>query len=408
MMNYRNIFPLILSLFLSACGPVAAPTATPRPTASATPLPPTSSPTPTLTPSPTARTTPTRTPTPAPLPTASEGRYPKTQEVGFVVSIVADSAERPIEHPTSMAWGPDGALYVSRMEGPIVRVAPEGTRTIFAEGFAVPLGLAFRPGTGELFVAHRGGITRLADQDGDGRAEVRQPFLTGLPCCFAELHQTNGIQFGPDDWLYIAQGSSSDHGEALGEPWHAGILRAHPDQGQESLAYVATGLRNPYDLVIRADGTIFATDNGADYGPPEELNHILPGAHYGWPHCVTEADGRVALHPAWPDPQLCEGSRAAIATFPPHASANGVTVYEADVFPPSYQGNLFVALWSHIEGAYRIVRVQLTPQGESFTTQVTPFVTDLELPLALGVGPDGALYIADWGPGRIYRVAYQP
>ncbi len=345
-------------------------------------------------------------PTPAPLPTATDGRYPKASEAGFTVSLVANSAEQPIEHPTSLAWDAAGNLYVSRVEGQVIRITPAGARTTFAEGFEVPTGLAFRPGTATLYVAHRGGVTTLRDPNGDGVAEVQEPFLTDLFCCYAELHQTNGIQFGPDGWLYIAQGASSDHGEAADATWHAGILRADPNVGQASLEYVATGIRNPYDLAIRTDGTIFATDNGADYGPPDELNHIIPGQGYGWPYCATDDAGNVVVHPTWNDPAQCAGTRGPIATFVPHASANGVTAYEAAAFPASYRGNLFVALWSHIEGAYRIVRVQLTPSGDSFTTTVTPFVTDLELPLDVTVGPDGALYIADWGPGRIYRVAY--
>jgi putative membrane-bound dehydrogenase-like protein len=297
-------------------------------------------------------------------------------------------------------------MYVARMEGPIVRVAPDGARTTFADGFPVPLGLAFRPGTSQLFVSHRGGITIIQDTNGDGIADERRPFLTGMPCCYADLHQTNGIEFGPDGWLYVAQGSTSDHGETEGEPWHAGILRVHPDQGQESLEYVATGLRNPFDLTITPEGQIFATDNGADYGPPEELNHVLPGNDYGWPYCITEAPGQVAVHPTWNEPERCEGTRPALATFVPHASANGLVDYDGQAFPAAYRGNLFVALWSHIPGAYRIVRVQLTPQGDTYQARTSDFATDFELPLAVAVGPDGALYVGDWGPGRIYRIAY--
>jgi putative membrane-bound dehydrogenase-like protein len=347
-------------------------------------------------------------PTPAPLPTASDGRYPKPQEEGFVVSVVANSAERPFIHATSITWGPDGAMYVSRQEGPIVRVATDGERTIFAEDFDVPVGLAFQPKTEMLYVSHRGGITTLRDINNDGVAEEREAFVTGMACCYADLHQTNGLQFGPDGWLYFSQGANSDHGEILEEPWHAGILRVHPAEGQESLEYVATGVRNGYDLVVRPNGDIFATENGADYGPPEELNHIIAGEDYGWPHCISEAPWKVAPHPEWNDATLCQGSRAAIATFIPHSSPNGITSYEAEQFPHDYQGNLFVALWSHFEPAFRIVRVQLKPKEKSFTTTVTPFVTDLELPLDVAIGPEGALYIVDWGPGRIYKVEYRP
>ncbi|MGB0388846.1 MAG: PQQ-dependent sugar dehydrogenase [Ardenticatenaceae bacterium] len=342
------------------------------------------------------------------IPAVEGGAVPRVEEAGFVMSVVANSAQKPFAMPTSLTWGADGAMYVSSMEGDIIRVTPDGRRVIFAEGFDVPLGLAFRPTSGALYVSHRGGVSKVEDRDGDGVAEVQEPLLTGMYCCYANLHQTNGIQFGPDGWLYIAQGSSSDHGDQPIGEWEASILRVHPDEGQESLQYVATGLRNPYDLVVTSDGQLFATDNAADYGPPEELNHIIPGKQYGWPHCITNELGKVDTHPAWNDPALCEKSQPAIATFNPHLSPTGITAYEADQFPAQYQGNLFLTLWNRLPQGHRLLRVQLTPHGDTFTTTTTPFITDLHQPVDVAVGPDGALYIVEWQPGRIYKVTYRP
>ena len=351
---------------------------------------------------------------PAPLlPTVVGGVAPKVAEEGFVISVVADSAENSFPRPTSLTWAQDGSMYISSMDGHIIRVTSDGSRSTFADGFDVPLGLAFRPGTDELYVSHRGGVTKIQDSNGDGVANEREPLLTGMHCCYGQLHQTNGIQFGPDGWLYVSQGSSSDHGDLPAGEWEAAILRVHPDKGQESLEYVATGIRNAYDLVVRADGQIFSADNGADYGPPEELNHIIPGKQYGWPHCVTEKTGPpgsqhvVSPHPNWNDPTLCAESEPAIAIFEPHLSPTGITAYEANQYPPDYQGNLFLAFWNGLPGGHRIVRVQLHPKGDTFTAEVSPFVIDLRLPTDVAVGPDGALYIVDWGAGRVYKVEYR-
>lgn len=342
------------------------------------------------------------------IPAVEGGAVPKLEEEGFVMSVVANSAQNPFPRPTSLTWGANGSMYISSMEGHIIRVTPDGTRSTFADGFDVPLGLAFRPSTHALYVSHRGGVTKIEDRNGDGVAEEREPLLRGMYCCYANLHQTNGIQFGPDGWLYIAQGSSSDHGDLPIGEWEASILRVHPDKGQESLQYVATGLRNPYDLVVMRNGHLFATDNAADYGPPEELNHIMPGKKYGWPHCITNEFGKVDLHPNWNNPAFCENTQPAIATFNPHLSPTGITAYEAEQFPPQYQGNLFLTLWNRLPQGHRLLRVQLTANGDTFTTTTTAFITDLHQPVDVAVGPDGALYIVDWEPGRIYKVMYDP
>ena len=122
---------------------------------------------------------------------------------------------------------------------------------------------------------------------------------------------------------------------------------------------------------------------------------------------MTEETGEVAPHPIWNDASLCESSQPAIATFDPHLSPTGITAYEGNQYPAEYQNNLFLAFWNRLPNGHRIVRVQLNPNGNRYTTEVTPFITDLHLPTDVTVGPDGALYVVDWQPGRVYKVEYR-
>src|SRR5690606_25966127 len=45
---------------------------------------------------------------------------------------------------------------------------------------------------------------------------------------------------------------------------------------------VCAGLRFPMGLVRTRSGDLFATDNQGNYNPYNELNHLLPGRHYGF------------------------------------------------------------------------------------------------------------------------------
>jgi glucose/arabinose dehydrogenase len=304
--------------------------------------------------------------------------------------------------PTSLAWGPDGRLYAATLTGQVIALAEAdgdgqvstAERQVFATGLSSPLGLAFDP-AGALYVSQRGGVTRLRDTDGDGAADEQTEIITGLP---ALRHQTDGLAFGPDGRLYISQGSTSDRGETGFVDREASILVAEPDGS--GLRVFASGTRNPYDLAFYP-GTdrLFATDNGRDVpasGVPDELNLIVDGGDYGWPDCWGTNQG-----------SQCAGTLPPVAELPAHAAAGGLVFYSGALFP-EWQGDAFITLYGANSGdpriGRRVLRVALTQTGDTWTGTVSDFATGFDRPLDITQGPDGALYVADFGAGVIYRL----
>jgi len=98
-----------------------------------------------------------------------------------------------VVNPTSLAVGPDGALYVSsRFEGLVYRVAADGTAEVYATDLGVPCGLAFGP-DGALYVGDRSGsILRIG-------ARRETAVVATLPPSVAAYH----LAFGPDAALYV-------------------------------------------------------------------------------------------------------------------------------------------------------------------------------------------------------------
>ncbi len=96
---------------------------------------------------------------------------------------------------TSLAFGPDGRLYVSsRFEGRVYRVREDGTYEVVGSDLGIATGLAFAP-DGSLFVGDRSGtIFRI---DARGRTDT---FAT-IPPSMAAFH----LAFAPSDGaLYIS------------------------------------------------------------------------------------------------------------------------------------------------------------------------------------------------------------
>jgi sugar lactone lactonase YvrE len=109
-----------------------------------------------------------------------------------------DGAREPLVtglgNATSLAFGPDGHLYVSsRFEGTVSRVSETGEVEKFAEGLGVAFGLAFNS-AGDLLVGDRSGSILRVDRQG------RSTTLATIPPSVAAFH----LAMAPDDTLVVS------------------------------------------------------------------------------------------------------------------------------------------------------------------------------------------------------------
>ena len=222
----------------------------------------------------------------------------------------------------------------------------------------------------------------------DGDPEVR---LAGFG--LEDTHSVaNSLRWGPDGWLYAAQGSTvtanilvygSDGKPKNTKPIYSqgqNIWRYHPEK--RIYEVYSEGGGNAFGCEIDSKGRIFSGHNGGD----TRGFHYLQGAYL---QKGFEKHGPLS-------------NPYAFGYFPPmpHGSVPRFThnfiIYDHRALPAQYEGRLFGV--EPIQG--RIVESEIVPDRSSFRTR------DISRPVTsddrwfrqvdIKVGPDGAIYVCDW------------
>jgi glucose/arabinose dehydrogenase len=335
---------------------------------------------------------------------------------GFKISVFASD----VTNARLMSVSPDGVLYVARQSKGDVVALPDRNKDgkadsieVIASGLTRPHSVAFHKGN--LYIATNPAILRM--KYSGGKAQGTPEKVVDLPVSQTS-HWTRTIVFGRDGKMYVSIGSSCNSCEE-DDARRTTIMQYNAD-GSGGRAF-AKGLRNAigFDWDPQT-GAMWAVDMAQDKlgeeKPPDEINRIENGKHYGWPYFIANN----APNPDLKDPK---GSLKAEQAVPPafelqpHSSPIDLTFYKGRQFPASYRNAMFVSLHGSSPTArkekigYKVVRMVIKDgritEAEDFVTGWLKDGQILGRPAGLITGADGALYISDDNKGFIYRVAYE-
>ncbi len=339
---------------------------------------------------------------------------------------------------TGAAWH-DGALYVANTDT-ILRVD-------LASGAVTEL-VTELPGLGDHQTNHpvvgadgrlywgQGSVTNLGVVGADNFGYewlAANSEVCDVPAADVELagrtFQQPDVLHNPLDRVmcsaYAPFGSGSEATHVAGATAASGAVLSCALDGSD-LRTEAWGLRNPYGIAVHPDGRLFVTEHGSDergarwiIGDPDDLYAVAPGAWYGWPDFASGirlddprwGAGGLAREPVlavFPD----DHPPMPVASFETHAAANGFDFARTDAF--GFVGQAFVALFGDlaplttprqvVPAGFKVVRVDVE------TGAITDFAVNrvqgpasklfhggFERPSHCAFGPDGALYIVDYG-----------
>lgn len=287
----------------------------------------------------------------------------------------------------------------------------------------LPHTLAVGP-DGKVYLSEMSRISRFDPDAADPQATLT-PVVTGLPDnrLHENRHPLSAFIFDADGALLVNVGAPSDQcpprpGQArcAEAERHAALWRFAPDgpgKWATEPAVFARGLRNSLALVRTRAGTVLQAENSIDVSdpawPPEELNVIEAGAHYGWPYCM----GAGQPAPAWKARKVaCAPFRRPARLMPAHGAPLDLVEYRGAMFP-DLRGRLLVSLHGYRPTGSRILAYALDEAGRPTAAPIdlTPGWRAVKgrrpsgAPVGLSVAADGAIWVADDRNGAILRLA---
>lgn len=246
------------------------------------------------------------------------------------------------------------------------------TSRVFADGLLIPTGV-LPDNQGGAYVAASHQLLHFADKNGDGKADEKKIVLSSFGTEDTH-HNLHTLRWGYDGHLYMNQSIyththvETPHG--VRRLNSAGIWRFNPDTWRMEI--FTKGACNPWGHHWDQFGNSFFTDGAGGKG----IYHAMEGATY-----FTYADMRR------------EGESITPGNWPKFCS---LELIRSPNFPADWQGDAITCDFR----AHRIVRFKLNEAGSTLAGKEMPDLlrsTNVTFrPIDLRMGPDGALYIADW------------
>lgn len=248
-------------------------------------------------------------------------------------------------------------------------------------------------GRGQIWVLNPPYLLTYPDPDNDGIPNGK-PIVVLKGFGLEDTHAiANNLRFGPDGWLYGAQGStcnaniSSEVSKDIRFKGQA-VWRYHPDT--KVFEVFAEGGGNTFDIEIDGKGRLYSGDNGTSRG-----QYYKQGGYFV---------RNLGKHGEYTNPYTFGRLENMAMTGEEMRFTHAFIRYDGGSLPSRYNDHM-IAL-NPLQSYLQLTKFE--PNGSTFKTidEERMMVTDDHWfrPVDAVSGPDGNIYIADWYDSRITHI----
>ncbi|MFN8354428.1 MAG: PVC-type heme-binding CxxCH protein [Spirosomataceae bacterium] len=325
----------------------------------------------------------------------------------FNLSLFA--AEPNVQHPIAMSWDEKGRLYVLiTKDYPNERKDTGGSDFIlicedtdhdgkadkfskFADNLSIPTGMVFA--NGGLIVSQAPHMLFLKDTDGDDKADERKILFSGFGTGDTHAGPSN-LHYGFDNWIWGCVGYSGfvgkpkDNTDSL--KFGQAFFRFKPDGSK--IEWMTSTSNNTWGMSFNEAGDVFGSTANNSHGwymaiPHRNFNGVVGmGSDNGSRSTDTHKDMKTIT------PRIRQ-----VDVFGGFTAAAGHNFYTARAFPKQYWNKIaFVAEpTGHV-----LHQNQMVKKGSDYEDKeafnLLAGADEWFSPVFAEVGPDGAVWVADW------------
>jgi putative membrane-bound dehydrogenase-like protein len=325
---------------------------------------------------------------------------------GFEVQLFA--AEPLITgNPEAMAWDERGRLWIAETKDYPNNLQPGGQgrdlikiledtnhdgradkATVFADKLSIVSSLVFV--NRGIIIAQAGALVALKDTNGDDKADVREPLITGWSARDTHALASN-LKYGLDNWVWGAVGYSGFNGTVGGQAltFNQALYRFSRDARE--MQHMAAFTNNTWGLAFNETFDLFGSTANGEHS----VYVAIPRPYYQGVKGLS-ADGKKKIDGHYAMQANTQKIRQ-VDVQGGFTAAAGHNFYTARAFPKEYWNR--VAFVNEPTG-HVVHRAVIERQGSGFAEKdgwnVAASDDEWFAPVHAEVGPDGALWFLDF------------